>query len=65
LKLKKRTSISEELKLAGATTGPKRGGYGGDQAPAKKTKYQKELSEIREELPEEIKEFAEVFCKGE
>jgi hypothetical protein len=47
----------------------KRGGYGGDQF--KKTKeqaeeearYQKELTEVRDKLPQELKEYADVFCK--
>ena len=49
----------------------KRGGYGGDQVirtkeqKAKEEKYQKELKETRDKLPEELKEYAEVFCQKE
>jgi len=50
-------------------TGRKRGGYGGDETPPKKEqilkeeKYQQELKETREKLPEQLKEYAEVFCQ--
>jgi hypothetical protein len=52
-------------------TGRKRGGYGGDEAPPRKeqilkeAKYQQELKETREKLPDELKDYAEVFCQRE
>ena len=56
-----KTSLSEENRR-----GP-RGGYGGDQAMknTKEKKYQQELKETREKLPDELKEYAEVFCQKE
>jgi hypothetical protein len=48
-------------------TGRKRGGYGGDQSDrkAKELEYQRELEETRKKLPEELKDYAEVFCQQE
>jgi len=44
-----------------------RGGYGGDQVlkDTKEEKYQQELRETREKLPDELKKYAEVFCQKE
>jgi hypothetical protein len=44
-------------------TGRKRGGYGGDQVNHEERKYQQELQETRMKLPDELKEYAEVFCQ--
>jgi len=42
-----------------------RGGYGGDQTRIEKSKRQQEIAEIEQKLPEELKEYAEVFCQTE
>jgi hypothetical protein len=46
-------------------TGRKRGGYGGDQSnrESRELEYQRELEEIKRKLPEELREYAEVFCQ--
>jgi hypothetical protein len=43
----------------------KRGGYGGDQTDekARERDYQQRLKETREKLPDELKDYAEVFCQ--
>jgi Retrotransposon gag protein len=61
--IEKHISAAEEKKDA-----RKRGGYGGDQTPSpqKKSKeYQEELAAIQEELPDEVKDFADLFCTAE
>jgi Retrotransposon gag protein len=44
-----------------------RGGYGGDQAQPRKTseEFRKELETIKEKLPEQVKDFADIFCQSE
>jgi hypothetical protein len=45
----------------------RRGGYGGDQSSPKTkgTEYQRRLKETQDKLPEELKDYAEVFCQKE
>jgi hypothetical protein len=58
------TGINQEIK----PTEGRRGGYGGDQAckeKSKETDYQQRLADTRDKLPDEIKDYAEVFCQKE
>jgi hypothetical protein len=56
------TGVNCEIK----PTEGRRGGYGGDQTCKKKLKekiFQQRLEETREGLPDEVKEYADVFCQ--
>ena len=65
----KKASTKTSQEARATPTGGKRGGYGGDEVPPKEeqilkeAKYQQELKETREKLPDELKDYAEVFCQ--